>query len=257
MRQAEAELVERSWDGVAWTLRIRALEIAGALRPGQALLLRGAWGPGTYLRRVLYPIAIRGDEFWVRVAPGDDYGEAWLAAAPPGTYIDCLGPVGKGFVLSPGVRNLLCVAEGNNGWLLLPAVEQAVAAGVSVTLALECASARQAVPSSALPPVVEYRVATLDGSLGVQGRLGASVPDLVGWADGVFAAGSPAFYTALASAIERARFRLPRDFAQVLYFAPILCGVGSCMACVSEVAGGRRRVCLRGPVFDLADVVAR
>ena len=57
--------------------------------------------------------------------PGGDWGHAWLRAAPLGTAIDCLGPVGIGYLVPLGVRNLLCVGVGEPAWTLLPVVTQA------------------------------------------------------------------------------------------------------------------------------------
>ena len=68
------------------------------------------------------------------------------------------------------------------------------------------------------------------------------------------AAGSLEFYAILATAVRAARFELTHGFAQVLYPATFLCGVGACQACVADLHGGRRRICQRGPVLDLAEV---
>ena len=71
----------------------------------------------------------------------------------------------------------------------------------------------------------------------------------------VVAAAPLPFYSQLAAAVKAVRYEISRGFAQVLYPATFLCGTGACRsASVADVAGGRRRVCLRGPVFDLADV---
>ena len=69
------------------------------------------------------------------------------------------------------------------------------------------------------------------------------------------AAAPLAFYGQLAAAVKAVRYEISRGFAQVLYPATFLCGNGACQTCVADVAGGRRRVCQRGPVFDLTDVV--
>jgi A/G-specific adenine glycosylase len=79
--------------------------------------------------------------------------------------------------------------------------------------------------------------------------------ELLTWADVVMAAGSLSFYRRLVEAIRIHRLVVRRGLAQVLYPATFLCGIGACLACAADVAGGRRRVCLRGPVFDLTDVV--
>ena len=69
------------------------------------------------------------------------------------------------------------------------------------------------------------------------------------------AAAPLAFYAQLAAAVKAVRYEISRGFVQALYPATFLCGSGACQTCVADVAGGRRRVCQRGPVFDLADVV--
>ena len=256
MLQLAAELIERHTQGASEELRLHAPDLARRLNAGQAVLLRAGWGQTPYLRRVFHPIAIDADTWTVRLPPSGDWGHAWLRAAPLGTHLDCLGPIGIGYVLPAGIRSLLCVGEGEAAWSLLPVVCLAAAQGISVTFALEAGTARQAIPATRLPSSVEYHVATVDGSLGSRGKLAGVMGALLGWADGVLAAGSLDFYAGLSEEVKRARFRLVPGFAQVLYPANILCGTGACQACAADVAGGRRRMCLRGPVLDLAELLA-
>ncbi|OIO92424.1 MAG: hypothetical protein AUK03_09845 [Anaerolineae bacterium CG2_30_64_16] len=256
MLQATAELIERKAQGASQELRLHAPELARHLSPGQAVLVRAGWDLHPYLRRTFYPIAIAAETWTLRVPPSADWGHAWLRAAPPGTRLDCLGPVGHGYAAPAGVRHLLCVGEGELAWALLPAVVQADAAGLVVTLAAEGRSVRDLIPVKRLPVAVEYRVATLNGRAGHCGDLTPILAELFGWADVAFAAGSLDFYARLATAITTARFGLSAGFAQVLYTAaPLLCGTGACGACAAEIAGGRHRICRRGPVLDLADMV--
>ncbi|MCX6032252.1 MAG: hypothetical protein NT169_23535 [Chloroflexi bacterium] len=262
MLQTAAELIERRTAGPAQEIRLAAPELVRALEPGQAVLVRAGWGLEPYLRRTFYPIAIDAETWTLRVPPGGDWGHAWLRAAPVGTQIDCLGPVGAGYRLPAGVRNLLCVGEGDATWTLLPAVAQADALGLAITLAMEDRTTRDLIPAQRLPANVEYRTFGTRGTEGIKGtegtggarRLLVDLAELLPWADVVFAAGSLAFYGRLAEAVKAARFGLSRGFGQALYPATFLCGVGACQACVADVAGGRRRVCQRGPVLDLADV---
>jgi dihydroorotate dehydrogenase electron transfer subunit len=262
MLQVQAEIVERRFLGASQELRLYAPALAGVLNPGQPVLVRAAWGRDPYLRRPYYPIGIDGESWLLRLAPAGDWGHAWLSAAPIGATVDCLGPVGIGYALSPGIRNLLCLGEEGASWSLLPLIEQAAAApglggrpaGMAVTVAVEGMRARDLLPANRLPPLVEYHLATLDGSQGHHGRLEALLADWLAWADVVCAAGSLPFYERLWSAAHTVRYRLERGFVQVLYQAPILCGVGACQSCRVDLATGRRRACLRGPVFDLVDV---
>ena len=256
MLQVRAQLIDRTVSGASQELRLHAPELAGQLQPGQPVLVRTGWGLDPYLRRTLYPVSIATDSWTVRLPASGDRGHAWLRLAPLGTELDCLGPVGVGFKLRSGARRLLCLGEGEMCWALLPLVALADAGNIAVTLAAEAPSARFTIPAQRLPLTAEYNLTTVDGSRGRRGRLAPQLPDLLAWADAVAAAGSLAFYRQLADVIREQRLALSRGFAQVLYPASFLCGAGACLSCAADVAGGRRRVCLRGPVFDLLDVLA-
>ena len=124
-----------------------------------------------------------------------------------------------------------------------------------MTLALGARNARESMPATALPSSVEYHLVTADGQPDVTPSLLSTLSDLLPWADILCAAGSLAFYRGLATTIREARYVASPGFAQVLYPGAFLCGTGACQACTADVAGGRRRVCVRGPVFDLTDVL--
>lgn len=276
MLQVIAELIDRQTYGASQEVRLRAPEMARQLSPGQPVLVRTGSGLSSgrspYLRRTFYPIAIDDETWTLRIPPSADWGHAWLRAAPPGTRVDCLGPVGKGYTLSTGTRNLLCLGEGEAAWTLLPAILQAEAQGMAVTLAVEAMGGREVIPPARLPTGVEYRATERRPARSARGDTTATtrnpgpahiahnietsvwLVELLAWADAVLAAGSLEFYARLSAATSQARFGISRSFAQVIYPATFLCGTGACQACTADVAGGRRRVCLRGPVFDLKDV---
>ena len=257
MLQITAELIDRQSQGPGQELQLRAPELAQQLSPGQAVLLRGGWGPEPHLRRTFHPVAIDGESWTIRVPPSGDRAHAWLRTAPLGAEIDCLGPVGRGFSLPSALHNVLCIGKGEPAWALLPLILLADARRGAVTFAVQSHSYRDLIPPHRLPATVEYRVATLDGRRGGPERLLPGLAEALRWADAVAAVGPADFYDELAEAIEGARYTLSRGFAQVLHPATFVCGVGACQACVADVAGGRRRVCLRGPVFDLVDLVTR
>ena len=262
MLQTTAELIDRRTTGPTQEITLRAPELARALVPGQAVLVKCGWGLEPYLRRTFHPIAVDDETWTLRVPPDSDWGHAWLRAAPLGTEVDCLGPVGIGYLEPLGVRNVLCIGVGEWAWVLLPVVVQAEARGLSVALAVEARTPRELIPTQRLPAAVEYHAITADGRRTevqwaelLSGAASGSRSGLLGWADIVVAAASLAFYGQLAAAVKAVRYEISRGFAQVLYPATFLCGSGACQTCVADVAGGRRRVCLRGPVFDLVDVV--
>ncbi len=255
--QSIATIIDRRATGAAVELTLRAPDLARQLQPGQPALIKSGPTLSPYLRRTFYPIALGADDFTIRIAPSADWGAAWLRVAPVGAEVDCLGPVGTGFTLDGGIRNLLCVGEGEAAWRLLPLVAWADAAGIAVALVVGATSTRTGLPAARLPSGVEYHLVTSDGGPNVARPLLSTLSDLLPWADALCASASLELYAGLADTVRQARFTLSRGFAQAIYPAQFLCGTGACQGCVADVAGGRRRVCLRGPVFDLADIVGR
>jgi dihydroorotate dehydrogenase electron transfer subunit len=255
--QSVATITSRHTAGAAVELTLRAPELARLLLPGQPVLVKTGATSSPYLRRTIYPIALGAEDFAIRIAPSADWGDAWLRVAPIGAELDCVGPVGTGFTLDGGIRNLLCVGEGEAAWRLLPLVEWADEAGVAVALVAGAASTRGGLPAARLPAGVEYHFVSSDGSPNVARPLLSTLSDLLPWAEALCASASLDLYAGLADTIRQARFTVSRGFAQAIYPAQFLCGTGACQGCVADVAGGRRRVCIRGPVFDLVDVVGR
>ena len=255
MMQVPARLETRDHQGATQILTFHAPALARQLQPGQAVLLLTGWGTEPFLRRTFYPVGIDDQRFRIRLTPDADRGRAWLRMAAEGIQVDVLGPVGHGFQLPDHARRILCLGQGDGAWILLPLIQTAASRGISVVLATEATTRRQTIPARSLPVSVEYHVATMDGSAGRRGDLRPLLPDLVTWADAIMAVGDMAFYRLLGRTIEDARILLPRGFAQALYQTDFLCGYGACQACAADIAGGRRRVCLRGPVFDLIDIL--
>jgi dihydroorotate dehydrogenase electron transfer subunit len=254
MLQVTAEIVARSGEGAAAHISLQAPQLAQALAPGRAILLQTGWQAHPFLRRTFYPIAYDEQTVTVRVSTTGDWGHAWLRSVPIGTTIDCLGPIGNGFGVPPSARNLLYVGEGDMAWTLLPALQAGAGMGRNLTVAFTGRSS-QAVPASRLPPAAEYHLAVAANPAARVHQFRETLLPLLQWSNALFAAGNLDFYQWLAPLIRDSRYVLTRAYAQVLHPAKFFCGVGACQACAADVAGGRRRVCLRGPVFDLLDVV--
>lgn len=224
--------------------------------PGQFFLLRCADRFTCYLRRAIFPTPIDDEHISLLIRPDPDPGLAWLSARQPGDQIDLIGPLGTGFSLSEQVRHLLLVSDGQSIDPLLGQMERAIAAGVSVTLALGGSRASVLYPVSALPPVVEFHAATLDGSTGHRGTVTDLLPALIPWADAICAVGSMRFYRALTCLVEQVRFNLGTGFvAGLMTSQPMACGVGACLSCALETNQGPKLACLDGPVFDLAALI--
>ncbi len=242
------ETISSAW----WQLTIAAPDLASSLRPGQFLLLRCADPLTCYLRRPIFPMPLGDGTLSLHLRPDPDPGLAWLLTRQVGDTLDVLGPLGNGFPLPHGKRNLLLVSDNQRLDPLLGLLYQAIADNLSVTLALGGSRAVNLYPLATLPRAVEFQAATLDGSLGHRGLVSDLLPNLLAWADIVYASGSDALYHSLKSQTEQIRFAVPPDFLYGLFAPPLLpCGVGTCLACGLETREGTKLICQDGPVFDL------
>lgn len=203
-----------------------------------------------YLRRPLYAVQQRREEWLLHLPPDEDPGHAWLRRRAEGAAVDLLGPFGNGFALPENGRNLLLLADltDNPGWLalLLALLEPMLDRGGRVTLLLRLDGSLDETALSHLPIAVEIQTAPDERAW--EQALAIAIP----WADQICAGVGRGRYTSLAQAIQSKRFRLEEGFCQILVQADILCGVGACLACVIPTAnGGITRACAHGPVFDL------
>jgi len=239
-----------------WRLTVTVPDLTSPPQPGQFLLLRCGddWRNG-YLRRPLFAAHLANDELTFLLTPQPDPGYAWLLSRQAGDTLDLLGPCGLGFPPLDAIGNLLLVGDGQTVGPLLAQLAVALAQGVSVTLALGGSRAAALYPVAALPPVVEYQAATLDGSLGRRGSVTDLTPVLLPWADAVFAVGSPGLYRTLHRQAGEYRLGLRPGYLYGLLADQLLaCGVGACLSCTLATPTGLKLACLDGPVFDLTQL---
>jgi dihydroorotate dehydrogenase electron transfer subunit len=250
MRQIRAQIVSSSEviPGV-YLLWAQAAEIAALSQPGQFVMVRCGEGYDLLLRRPLsiHGISQDGSKLALLFAVVGR-GTGWLSQRRQGESIDLLGPLGNGFVIEPGSRNLLLLAGGIGIAPLIYLAQRALAAGCSVRLALGAETASQIYPRYLLPEGVEPVIVTADGSAGEQGLVTDLLPRFIEWAYQIFACGPIPMYRTLA-AMELAR---P---VQVLLEQVMGCGLGTCFGCRIETRQGMKFVCKDGPVFELGDVI--
>ena len=185
---------------------------------------------------------------------GGDDGFSWLGQRLQGEHLNLIGPLGNGFSLQPDPHNLLLLVDVRHEpawfWQLFPLCEQALDRGGRVTILMRADNDETTaglVPG--LPIQVEVRTAINKRQWLEQ------IKNTMGWADQVCAGISSSEYGELLSIIRDARFRVDRNFAQILVRTEMLCGVGACLVCVIPVAGGGfTRACVHGPVFDLTEI---
>jgi dihydroorotate dehydrogenase electron transfer subunit len=237
-------------------LRLNAPTLVAGMRPGQFVLVDTG---SDYVRRPFFPIALEKEGLSLLLPPGNP-----LRRLGPGDEVDCIGPLGKGFLLSPSVRNLLLlarsdgfgvIAQQNGVTFLLTLIDQALAAGQNVLLLHEAPSAARLFPPTGLPPGVEVRLVTVDGSRGQQGAALDLLPELAQWADQVYAVGDPEWYAALTRVLREHRLRVGEGLAWGLIAPEVFpCGMGVCGGCAVETGRGYRQPCIEGPVFDLTKI---
>lgn len=230
-----------------WAVRFDVDHAPGA----GAFVLADLGGP---LREPLFPASVDSDGFTTRVPPRHP-----ATRLLPGTAVDILGPLGRGFRLGDATR-LLLVAETTRLPLLMPLLD----AAPSVALVIEAPTRAQLPPPDRFPPTVELILVTCDGSTGYLGPLESEDPaptgleritsrlmELLVWAECACFACSRDRYPALGALVRAARIQPPRDFAQAIIQVAMPCGVGACDVCRVPTAHGEKRACTDGPVFDL------
>lgn len=246
MNLVDAEVISNqpAYPGVN-LMWLRGAELALTAGPGQFLMLRCTDTQDPLLRRALSIHRIDPEASAVAILYGGTGGGTdWLRRRTPGDRVNVLGPLGEGYRVHDGTRNLLLIGVS---WGLSPLValaEQQVMKDRSVTLLAGAPNAAASLPSALVPPQVELVAATDDGSFGHAGSVLDLVDQYWGWADEVYACGPMSLYQQLA---EKARTLWPRKNVQVLAEMPMACGVGACFGCTLETKRGLVITCREGP----------
>ena len=184
-------------------------------------------------------------------------GTRGMGLLEPGDEFNITGPLGVGFRLEPGWRNLVVLGRGVGLATLAPLSQLAAEHDLGVTAILSARNS-EVVMSRELFAELGAEVVTVvdtDGSSDVA-NVERILEELVanGKAD--------AFFTCGSNRLLKLMQRLGRKHGvpgQVAMEQIMVCGFGACYVCVRtfEVGGQRvlRRVCREGPVFDLQEAV--
>jgi dihydroorotate dehydrogenase electron transfer subunit len=189
-------------------------------RPGQFFMLTP---PGRLLPRPMSLCLARPGELAFLVDPIGP-GTRALAALERGDRIEILGPLGNGFCLA--VERPLIVA-GGVGIAPFPHLSEQLGAPPAI---LGFRTAHHAEAAELLPKAEVVIDPTLPTEVMPRNR-------------DVFACGPEPLLWAVAA-------RAPE--AQLAWEAPMACGFGACHGCAVEIRGELRRLCVDGPVLQLA-----
>jgi dihydroorotate dehydrogenase electron transfer subunit len=257
MREYEAGIIRSERRGPS-CLRIdlECPDIAGSACPGQFVQVRATGGTDPFLRRTFSLCGADRETGILRlmidvIGPGTDL----LLRAGRGNLLNLIGPLGKGFALSPGIEERWTLVAGGVGAAPLIFLADMLAADPSkqVTFLMGARTkSHHALLDGMLPAGVEVMRATDDGSLGFHGMATelmerertSAAPDMI------------------ASCGPRPMLA---EVARIAHFwgAPcrvsleerMACGMGACLGCAVLRADGRMaRVCADGPVFDAEEI---
>jgi dihydroorotate dehydrogenase electron transfer subunit len=191
----------------------------------------------------LYKIEGRGTRGIATLAPGDDFNIA--------------GPLGVGFKLQPGWRNIVVLGRGVGLATLAPLSQLAADCGVGVTAILSARNP-EVVMSRQLFEGLGARTITLldtDNSSAVE-NVERIVEELITEQK------ANAFFTCGSNRLLKLMQRLGKKHGipgQVAVEQIMVCGFGACYVCVRtfEIDGKRvlKRVCRDGPVFNMQEAV--
>jgi len=257
-RVHEALVVENRDAGRGYyRIVLRAPALAAQARPGHFVMLRVSENRDPLLARPFGIASVRSArdlDLYYRVV---GRGTALLTAVKKGAELAVHGPLGNGFP-APAKGEMPLLVAGGSGFppLLFFAAQHGIRArlfaGSRDKACLPPAAAMQAF--RAMVQAVHY--ATEDGSRGTCGFVTDALAAYLARPAGgprrpvIYACGPHPMLAAVSS--------LAADRGVTCYVSVeerMACGLGVCMGCsVAVKAGGYRRVCKEGPVFDAREI---
>jgi len=181
-------------------------------------------------------------------------GTRGLASLEPGDSLNMLGPLGVGFTLERGWKNVVVLGRGVGLATMGPISQLAGERGVRVTAILSARSEELALAADLFESVgTVIKVLDTDGASAVE-NVEAILRRLIAEKK------ADAFFTCGSNRLMQLAKRLGKEHGipgQMAMEQIMACGLGPCYICVRtfEVAGKleMRRVCVEGPVFDLQE----
>lgn len=248
-RRVQAEVLASTQVAAdTYCLRLRAPEIAPAARPGQFVMLgpleEGSQDPFLPRPFSIHRVDAAGDLEILYARVGRLTQD--MTRLEPGRRVWLLGPQGRGF-FAPGGGELWLVA-GGLGVAPLVFLAEREAPRRPVRLFYGVRAADRAVPLDPLPRAgVRVELATDDGSAGAHGTAAQLLEAAGPPPAGAVLAGCGPWKMLRAIHAIAARWGTPLELSLETRMA---CGMGACLGCAIQLAAGRRRVCVDGPVFD-------
>jgi dihydroorotate dehydrogenase electron transfer subunit len=259
MRYFQAKISEnRGLGGGYYVLRLAGCTSLAQAKPGQFVMIRGAWGRDPLLPRAFSLLAVGPGGTADILAKTVGRGTALLERALPGAEVDILGPLGSSFPEPQAGTTDLLVAGGVG----LPPLymQAALAAERRLVTGSEMLYGGRGGDDLVLLREMQAMglslfLTTENGAVGTKGlvtrALEARLEHHRGTPIRVMGCGPNAMLWAVA--------RLARDKGVPCFISleeQMACGIGVCLGCaVPARSRPYRYVCSNGPVFDAADVL--
>ena len=228
--------------------------VAENAQPGQFVMLQPRAGLDPFLPRAFSFYRFRdhlGEREFALLYHVVGAATTLMAAQKPGDSALATGPLGNGFQVRSGARNLLLVGGGVGIAPLIALADTQIGRDRSITLCFGARDTGGVYPAELLPPEIEYAVATEDGSLGHEGLVTDLFAEHLDWADQTLACGPVPMFRSMAAIVRQDGMRRP---TQILMETEMACGYGICYGCAVFTRKGVRLCCKDGPRFELLDV---
>lgn len=259
MRYFQAKISEnRGLGGGYFVLRLAGCGSLAAAKPGQFVMIRGAWGRDPLLPRAFSLLAVGPGGTADILAKTVGKGTALLERSLPGAEVDVLGPLGSSFPEPEAETTDLLVAGGVG----LPPLYMQAALAADRRRVARSEMIYGGRGAADLVLLTEMRgmglglfLTTEDGSVGTSGlvtrALQARLEHHRGSPVRVMGCGPNAMLWAVA--------RIAREQGVPCFISleeQMACGIGVCLGCaIPARSRPYRYVCSNGPVFDAADVL--
>ncbi len=237
-------------------LVLRAPEAAAAAVPGQFVMLRVSENMDPLLARPFGISSVPSKSSIEIVYRVVGRGTALLSRMEAGHTLSMLGPLGKGFLL-PDKSKTPVLVGGGSGFPPLHFLAQRAGSRAHLFMGSRDKECLPPAPIIKSFKDVTYKVhvATEDGSAGARGMttdiLNAFLTKMEQKTHlAIYACGPHAMLAAVSKIA--AEHSIP---CYVSMEERMACGLGACMGCaVPMKAGGYKRVCKEGPVFDSREI---
>lgn len=257
LHQAQVLLNDPAGRGY-YRLLLRAPDAASTAVPGQFVMLRVSENRDPLLARpfgISSVLAKKSIELYYRIA---GRGTSLLTAVEPGRYLSLLGPLGNGFP-SHDKSAVPVLVAGGSGFPPLLFLAKQLGPGSGSHLFYGARNRSCLISEGVVTQFRKYgtqvHLSTEDGSQGKSGL----VTDIL--SSYLFVQGNGIkiiFYACGPRPMLRAVSSIAAEHSIPCFVSMeerMACGLGVCMGCsVGVAAGGYKRVCKEGPVFDSREI---